>query len=148
VKTGYIQVSRDKQTTALGKAAAMVVPAPYHFYPEKCPEPSLRAWFTLSGITEALVWCEIDYHRSICTSRLHVDSVTRIVKHACAIAGLDPTRYSGYSMRFSTVTSRAVAGAPERVIMQQGRWSSRTMLENYLCNGIIWQECTAAYVDQ
>ena len=43
-------------------------------------------------------------------------------------------------------TSAAAGGAPQRTIMRQGRWTTRTMVDRYVRHGTIWQECAAAYM--
>jgi len=75
--------------------------------------------------------------------RLHADSVARIIKRTCTLAGLDPDRYSGHSLRSGMATSAAAGGAPERAIMRQGRWTSRAMVDRYVRHGTLWQECAA-----
>ncbi len=39
-------------------------------------------------------------------------SVARIIKRTCTLAGLDPARYSGHSLRSGMATSAAAGGAP------------------------------------
>jgi len=39
-----------------------VVAVPYGFHPHTCPVRSLRAWLTLSGISEGPLWREVDRH--------------------------------------------------------------------------------------
>ena len=41
-----------------------------------------------------------------------------------ARTGLDPSNYSGHSLRLGAATSAARSGLPDRVIQQLGRWSS------------------------
>ena len=128
------------------EAAGTVVAVPYGSHPQTCPVRSLRAWLTLSGIFEGPLWREVDRHGNLGDERLHADSVARIIKRACALAGLDHARYSGHSLRSGMATSAAAGGAPERAIMRQGRWSSRAMVDRYIRYGTIWQECAAAYM--
>ncbi len=44
----------------------------------------------------------------------------------------------------ASLASPASRGAPPRVIMRQGRWSSRAMVDRSVCYGTLWQECAAA----
>ncbi len=128
------------------EAAGAVVAVPYGSHPQTCPVRSLCAWLTLSGISEGPLWREIDRHGNLGDERLHADSVARIIKRTCALAGLDPARYSGHSLRSGMATAAAAGGAPERAIMRQGRWTSRAMVDRYIRHGTIWQECAAAYM--
>jgi integrase len=73
------------------------------------------------------LWREVDRHGTLGSVRLHADAVGRIIKRTCALAGLDPVRYSGHSLRSGMATAAATGGAPERAIMCQGRWASRAM---------------------
>jgi integrase len=128
------------------EGAGAVVAVPYGSHPHTCPVRSLRAWLALSGISDGPLWREIDRHGNLGGGRLHADSVARIIKRTCALAGLDPARYSGHSLRSGMATSAAAGGAPERAIMRQGRWTSRAMVDRYVRHGTIWQECAAAYM--
>jgi site-specific recombinase XerD len=143
-KEGLELTLRRSKTDQEG--AGMVVAVPYGSHPETCPVRALRTWLTLSGLTEGPLWREVDRHGNLAADRLHPDSVGRTIKRACVLAGLDPARYSGHSLRSGMATSAAAGGAPERAIMRQGRWSSRAMVDRYVRHGTIWQECTAAYM--
>ena len=142
-KEGLELTLRRSKTDQEG--AGMVVAVPYGSHPQTCPVRSLRTWLTLSGLTEGPLWREVDHHGNLAADRLHPDSVGRTIKRACVLAGLDPARYSGHSLR-SGATSAAADVAPERAIMRQGRWSSRAMVDRYVRHGTIWQECAAAYM--
>jgi site-specific recombinase XerD len=143
-KEGLELTLRRSKTDQEG--AGMVVAVPYGSHPQTCPVRSLRTWLTLSGLTEGPLWREVDRHGNLAADRLHPDSVGRTIKRACVLAGLDPARYSGHSLRSGMATSAAAGGAPERAIMRQGRWSSRAMVDRYVRHGTIWQECAAAYM--
>jgi site-specific recombinase XerD len=128
------------------EGAGAVVAVPYGSHPHTCPVRSLHAWLGLSGISEGPIWREIDRHGTLGAGRLHADSVARIIKRACTLAGLDPAGYSGHSLRSGMATAAAAGGAPERAIMRQGRWTSRAMVDRYVRHGTLWQECAAAYM--
>ena len=96
--------------------------------------------------TEGPLWREINRHGNLGAGRLHANSVATIIKRTCALTGLDPARYSGHSLRSGMATAAAAGGAPERAIMRQGRWTTRTMVDRYVRHGTIWQECAAAYM--
>jgi integrase len=59
-------------------------------------------------------------------------SVAKIIKRRCRAAGLDPSIYSGHSLRAGLATSAARAGKGDRAIMRQGRWSGRSMVDRYV----------------
>jgi integrase len=129
-----------------GKKPILVSPVPYGWHLHTCPVRTLRAWLTLSGITDGPVFREINRHGRLGTTRLHTDSVARIIKRACSLAGLDPSHYAGHSLRSGMATAAAAGNAPERAIMRQGRWKTRAMVDRYVRHGTIWQECASAYM--
>jgi site-specific recombinase XerD len=128
------------------EGAGAVVPVPYGSHPETCPVRALRAWLAISGISAGPLWREVDRHGNLGAARLHADSVGRIIKRACALAGLEPAHYSGHSLRSGMATAAAAGGAPERAIMRQGHWCSRGMVDRYVRHGTLWSECAAAYM--
>jgi integrase len=69
-----------------------------------------------------------------------------VVKRAAERAGLDPTLYSGHSLRAGHATSAAAGGAPERAIMRQTGHRSLQTLRGYIRSSTIWRENAAAYL--
>ncbi|MHB9133538.1 MAG: tyrosine-type recombinase/integrase [Armatimonadota bacterium] len=69
----------------------------------------------------------------------------RAVKEAAAAAGLDPTRYSGHSLRAGLATAAAVSMS-ERVIMQQTGHKSERMVRKYIREGSLFRENAAGSV--
>ena len=61
----------------------------------------------------------------------------------CILHGCEPMPTMPESIGAS-LASPASRGAPPRVIMRQGRWSSRAMVDRSVCHGTLWQECAAA----
>ncbi len=143
-KEGLELTLRRSKTDQEGAGA--VVPIPYGSHPHTCPVRALQAWLTVSGIGEGPLWRKVDRHGRLGAGRLDTGSVARIIKHTCTLAGLDPARYAGHSLRSGMATAAAAGGAPERAIMRQGRWTTRTMVDRYVRHGTIWQECAAAYM--
>jgi integrase len=60
-------------------------------------------------------------------------AVALIVKERALAGGLDPTLYSGHSLRAGFATSAALGSAPEWAIMKQTGHRSCVMLDPYLC---------------
>jgi integrase len=120
------------------EAAVAIVAVPYGSHPQTCPLRSLRAWLTLSGdLRGPRCGARSTATATLGAGRLQKDSVARIIKRACAPAGLDPACCSGHSLRSGMATSAAAGGAPERAIMRQGRWSSQVMVDRYVRHGTI-----------
>src|SRR5207244_2430805 len=86
---------------------------------ETCPVRTLRQWLAMSGIIEGPLFRPINRHGQLAASRLSEKAVALIVKRACRLAGLDPDRYAGHSLRSGLATSAAEGEAPERSIMKQ-----------------------------
>jgi integrase len=72
--------------------------------------------------------------------------VALVVKRAAAAAGLDPSRYAGYSLRAGLATAAALASVPEWAIMAQTRHKSVTVARRYIRLGSLWLENAAARV--
>jgi integrase len=59
------------------------------------------------------------------------DSVSRVVKKRAQKAGLDPSRYSGHSLRAGLVTAASEGGAHDKDIMRQTAHRSLATLHRY-----------------
>jgi integrase len=71
--------------------------------------------------------------------------VALIVKRACRLAGLDPDRYAGHSLRSGLATSAAEGDASERSIMKQTGHRSERTVRKYIRPTTIWKENAVAY---
>jgi len=101
---------------------------------ETCPALAYGAWRAAAGIVEGAVFRGIDRHGRI-GRRLSTDAVSEIVQRRAAAAGLEPTIFSGHSMRAGFATSAALAGVEERVIMRQTRHKSVATVRRYIREG-------------
>jgi integrase len=73
-------------------------------------------------------------------ARLSGEAVSLVVRERVAAAGLDPTRYSGHSLRAGLATSAAQAGVPTWRIRTQTRHSSDAMLGRYVREGELFTQ--------
>jgi integrase len=64
-----------------------------------CPVLALERWLEISRIENGPVFHPVDRHGRIGVSRLSGDAISVIVRERVASAGLDPTGYSGHSLR-------------------------------------------------
>ena len=62
------------------------------------------------------------------------------MKELATRAGLDPENYAGHSLREGHATSAAIAGAPERSIMNQTGHRSAQMVWRYIRDGSLFRE--------
>jgi len=79
-------------------------------------------------------------------TRLADRDVARIVKRTAQLAGLDPARYAGHSLRAGLATSAAAAGVEERQIMAQTRHKSVTVARRYIRDGSLFRSNAAGQV--
>ena len=108
--------------------------------PTTCPVRSLRSWLNRGSIDEGPLFRSIDRHGNIGDSALSGRSVARIVKRSAKRAGMDPSQYSGHSLRAGFTTQAARAGTPERVIMQHTGHKSERMVREYIREGRLFRE--------
>ena len=71
-----------------------------------CPATSVTAWLVAAGITEGAVFRSVDRHGRV-GARLSTVAVSETVQRRAVLAGLDPTRFSGHSLRAGLATSGA-----------------------------------------
>jgi len=93
---------------------------PYFSNPNYCPVISLKNWLEKSEIKSGKIFDKSD------------KSVALIVKKYAAIAGLDPNKYSGHSLRSGFATSTAELGAEERSIMAMTGHKTTQMVRRYI----------------
>jgi integrase len=74
----------------------------------------------------------ISRHGGIGTAAISGRAVAELVKRYAARAGLDPTLFSGHSLRAGFATQAALGGASDREIMRQGRWSNPRTVHTYI----------------
>jgi integrase len=80
-------------------------------------------WLVRSGIGEAAAFQPISRRGHVLPGQLSGDSIAYIVKQRVRAIGLDPTRYSGHSLRAGFVTGAPTAGAPAWIKAQTGHVS-------------------------
>ncbi|MBV9846681.1 MAG: site-specific integrase [Kutzneria sp.] len=59
-------------------------------------------------------------------------AVADLIKRHATRAGLDPTLFSGHSLRAGFATQAALGGATDREIMRQGRWTNPRTVHRYI----------------
>ena len=111
--------------------------------PATYPVRALRAWLDAAQITEGPVFRAVTRHGHV-GARLQARDVARIIKRAANTAGLDPSEYSGHSLRAGLATTAARAGKADRTIMRQGRWASRSMVDRYVREATLFEDNAAA----
>ena len=108
--------------------------------PLSCPVRAVQDWVRSVPITEGPLFRSVDRHGNVGDRALDGGSVARVVKRAAARAGLDPSAYSGHSLRAGFATQAARAGAHERAIMRHTRHKSERVLREYIREGRLFDE--------
>lgn len=105
---------------------------PYGSNPATCPVRTLTAWLDAAEIEEGPIFRPVTMHGRMGSRALSGRAVAEIIKRTVLRAGLDPTRFSGHSLRAGLVTSAAAAGASEISISQQTGHRSMAILRRYV----------------
>lgn len=74
---------------------------------------------------------------------LNPRSIADIVRARALLAGLDPSEYSGHSLRAGLATSSAKANKPYHKIKQQTRHRSDAMLMTYVRDAELFEDNAA-----
>jgi integrase len=108
-----------------------------------CPVGAFEAWLAVSGIVEGPIFRPVDRHGHVQEARLSGEAVSLVVQERVAAVGLDPSPYSGHSLRAGFATSAAQAGVLTSRIRAQTRHASDAMLARYVREGELFTENAA-----
>ena len=112
-----IFIKRSK-TDQSGEGVTKAIP--YFKNEEYCPVTKIKEWISYKNIESDKVYNISD------------KSVALILKKYALLAGLDPNKYSGHSLRSGFATSAAEAGAEERNIMAMTGHKTTQMVRRYI----------------
>jgi site-specific recombinase XerD len=98
----------------------MIKAIPYFDNKSFCPVLALKHWINNSEIKSGKLFDISD------------KSVALIIKKYVSLAGLDPNKYSGHSLRSGFATSTAESGAEERNIMAMTGHKTTQMVRRYI----------------
>jgi len=93
---------------------------PYFDNKEYCPIIALKNWVNYSKIKSGKIF------------EISDKSVSLIIKKYALLAGLEPDKYGGHSLRSGFATSAAEAGAEERNIMAMTGHKTTQMVRRYI----------------
>lgn len=136
-----VHVRRSK---ADQEGAGREVGIPYGSSAATCPVRSLRQWLDAAHITSGPLFRRVDRHGHVGSQRLNSASVAAVVKRAAALAGLDPTPFSGHSLRAGLATAAAANGATESLIMAQTGHKSASIVRRYIRRASLFQNNAAS----
>ena len=112
-----IFVSRSK-TDQSGEGMTKAIP--YFENTSYCPVISLKNWIDHIKIKDGAIF------------KMSDKNVSLVIKKYAKLAGLDPSKYSGHSLRSGFATSTAEFGAEERSIMAMTGHKSTQMVRRYI----------------
>jgi integrase len=108
------------------------------------PVEAVQAWLAAAGITKGPVFHPITKGGRIMPGALSDRSVANIVKAHAVRANLDPTEFSGHSLRSGFLTSAAEAGANVFKMMEVSRHKSVDTLRGYVRRADLFKDHAGA----
>tara|TARA_Y100000768_G_C23865203_1_gene627685 strand:- start:73 stop:987 length:915 start_codon:yes stop_codon:yes gene_type:complete len=109
---------RRSKTDQSGEGMTKAIP--YFENLSYCPVISLKNWINHSNIADGAIF------------KMSDKNVSLVIKKYAKLAGLDPSKYSGHSLRSGFATSTAEFGAEERSIMAMTGHKSTQMVRRYI----------------
>lgn len=97
-----------------------------------CSVTALKTWLRAAGITKGPLFRAINKYGKVAETALSHQGLVNIVKTRAMKAGLDPSLFSGHSMRRGFATSAAMADKPYHKIREITRHKSDSMLMTYI----------------
>ncbi len=102
---------------------------------ETCPVRTLNRWLREAGISTGPLFRAVNKGGRAGPVALAGYDVVRIIRRTAELAGLDPTRFSGHSLRSGFASSAAAGEASERAIMAQTGHRSLVVARGYIRRG-------------
>ncbi len=107
---------------------------------EFCAVAALERWIELRGPKPGPLFTRLHRGSRVTTTRLRPQAVSLVVKRAALAIGLDPSSFSGHSLRAGLATSAALAGADLKDIMAQTRHRSHDIALRYIRRAEVWKD--------
>ncbi len=118
VKEGLKIFIKRSKTDQSGEGSIKAIP--YFENLEYCPVIKMKEWINCNRIKEGKVFVISD------------KSVSLIIKKYALLAGLDPDKFGGHSLRSGFATSAAESGVEERNIMAMTGHKTTQMVRRYI----------------
>lgn len=128
-KHGLVVTLRRSKTDQTGEGRLIGVPQSGGRH---CPVQALERWLAVSRIEHGALFRSVNRHGATSSARLSGEAVSLIIKQRVAEVGIDPTGFSGHSLRAGFATSAAMAGVPTWKIRAQTGHTSDAMLARYI----------------
>ncbi|MFH2140169.1 MAG: site-specific integrase [Pseudomonadota bacterium] len=143
VEQGMIVHIRRSKSDQTGHGRKIAIP---YARGKCCPVFALKEWLAASQISSGAIFRPVTKHGLIQECALSPDAVAHVVKQRALAAGLDPSNYSGHSLRSGLVTSAAQAGVSANKILQQTGHRSLDMMTRYIRDANIFVDNAAGAV--
>ncbi|MET4688830.1 integrase [Sinorhizobium fredii] len=143
VKQGVVLALRKSKTDQTGAGRKIAIPFGRSRW---CPVYALDKWLNQSGIAAGPLFRPVNKHGCCLDRRLSGEAVSLIIKEHLSTAGIDPTLYSGHSLRSGFATSAAMAGVSTWKIRQQTGHASDAMLSRYVRDGELFVNNAASFL--
>ncbi len=118
VEEGLKILIKRSKTDQIGEGNIKAIP--YFSNTKYCPVNKLRDWIKYKNINSGNIY------------EISDKSVSLIIKKYAILAGLDPNKYGGHSLRSGFATAAAEAGAEERNIMAMTGHKTTQMVRRYI----------------
>ena len=142
---GLVVEVRASKTDAQGEGQAVGIP--YGDHESTCPITAVTRWLDFSGRSgEEYLFGRIDRHGNLKAGGLSGDGINELVKKRVAKAGLEPTRYSGHSLRAGLPTSASEEKVGMEAWMPHTRHKSVAIAMRYARRGTLFTNNPAAQV--
>ncbi len=140
VQSGVLIHIRRSKTDQLGEGQTVAIPDGDLIQPVR----RIRAWLEVSGIASGPLFQTLRRGGNIRGRRMHPSDIARIVKRYTEAVGLDPSKYSGHSLRAGFVTSAATHRARLDKIMEVTRHTSPRMVLRYIRQASVFEDHAGA----
>lgn len=129
VRQGIVVLLRRSKTDQEGNGRKIAIPFGRTRW---CPVTALDHWLSRAAIDAGPIFLGVNRHGHLSEQRLSAEAVSLVVKERVADANIDPSRFSGHSLRAGFATSAAIAGASAWKIRAQTGHASDAMLARYI----------------
>jgi site-specific recombinase XerD len=137
---GFRVVVRRSKTDQEGQGQEIAIPRGYRLRPVE----AVQTWLAAAEISNGPVFRPVFKGSRVQSMALTHRSVAIIIKRYAVRVGLDPTAFSGHSLRSGFLTSAAESGASIFKMMEQSRHRSMDTLRAYVRSADLFREHAGA----
>jgi len=136
VSEGLIITIERSKTDQEGQGQEVAVPRGSR----ACPVVALRAWLDAAGIEDGPLFRRLRRGGHVTEDGISPRTIATVVKKYAALAGLDPDRFGGHSLRSGFASSAAANGATLFRLMDQTRHRSVETVRAYVRRAGLFDE--------